>query len=275
VNRPLHFSQSAATEWVRIEDDARRTLCRPALENELQEIYGRHTWAYDELASRPHAVVFRGRRPVVAGWVGTSRVVVKRLHHGGVFAPIAKDRFLTSRRVQSHIELADYLNGHGIATPPVAFASWRRVNGLVRGEVGFELIEGAIDADACFFGKNERPNDWKARAAAIGALVARLHKIGFMHADLNLMNLLLTPGDEIYVLDLDKTVLSDRMPTVRARMKNLERLERSIRKQGRERSALFVAGIIDEVRGAYESSITGRSGAFSLLDGSLGQVDLG
>jgi tRNA A-37 threonylcarbamoyl transferase component Bud32 len=263
-------------DWVRIEHDVRRTLCRSALENELREIYGRHIWAYDEIASRSEAVIFRGRRPVVSGWVGTSRVVVKRLHHGGMFASVAKDRFLTPRRVQSHIELADHLNSHGIATPQVAFTSWRRINGLVRGEVGFELVEDAIDADVCFFGRNDRPNDWKSRAAAIGALVARLHEIGFMHADLNLMNFLFTPGGEIYVLDLDKTVLSERMPTMCARMKNLERLERSIRKQGRERSGLFVAGIVDEVRGSYESSIAAaRPGAFSLLGGSLGQVDLG
>ncbi|HEX7707119.1 MAG TPA: lipopolysaccharide kinase InaA family protein [Thermoanaerobaculia bacterium] len=273
MSQPLHSPR--ATDWVRIDHDARRTLCRPGIENELREIYDRHTWAYDGIASSPETVIFRGRRPVVSGLVGTSRVVVKRLHHGGVLASIGKDRFFTSRRVHSHIELADYLTSHGIATPRVEFASWRRINGLVRGEVGFELIEGAIDADACFFGQEARPVGWEARAAAIGSLVGRLHKIGFMHADLNLMNLLFTPVGELYVLDLDKTVLSDRLPTIRARMKNLERLERSIRKQGGQRSASFVAGIIEGVRGAYEGSIAGRRGSFRLLDGSLGQVDLG
>jgi tRNA A-37 threonylcarbamoyl transferase component Bud32 len=272
VSRSLHYR---ATEWVRIDHDARRTLCRQGLERELREIYDRHTWAYDGIASCPEAVIFRGRHPVVSGLVGSSRVVVKRLHHGGALALIGKDRFFTSRRVDSHIELADYLTSHGIATPPVAFASWRRINGLVRGEVGFELIEGAIDADACFFGQDTRPNGWEARAAAIGILVARLHRIGFMHADLNLMNLLFTPGGELYVLDLDKTVLSERMPTRRARMKNLDRLERSIRKQGSRRSASLVAAIIEGVRGAYEGSLAARSGAFSLLDRSMTQVDLG
>lgn len=258
--QPQPMPLAPGGEWVHFETDGVMSLCRPELEESLRSIYSRHAWVYDAIASAPGAVVFRGRKPVVAGAVGESRLVVKRMHHGGLLAPIGRDFFLTSRRARSHVVLADYLTAHGVATAPVAFASWRRIRGLMRCEVGFELIEGAIDADRYFFGGEALPDGWESRAAAIGAMVGRLHQISFLHADLNLMNFLFSGAGHVYILDLDKTPIPNQALTVQQMTDNLARLERSVRKQGRNRSVASVESLATTIHAAYQRTLIHAAG---------------
>ncbi|HUP49337.1 MAG TPA: lipopolysaccharide kinase InaA family protein [Thermoanaerobaculia bacterium] len=230
-------------------------MCRADLQSDLRAIYQQRTWVYDSLSRHPDAIFLRGRRSVVAGPIGESRFVVKRMSHGGLLAPLFRDFFFTSSRARAHIHHSEYLSAHGVRTAPVAFASWRRVLGLLQCEVGFTFIEGGLDADAFFFGGSVAPAGWEAQAAAIGALVARLHQIGFLHGDLNLMNFLIDGRGELYILDLDKTVIRERNLSGAERSRNLARLERSIRKQGRNRSARFVNEIIVTLRATYDQSL--------------------
>lgn len=239
------------SQWSRLLVGDVQSHCRADLEGALAAVYERHRWVYDSLVSRPDTRLLRGRQPVLAGMLGEARIVVKRMHHGGVFASIGRDRFLTSSRARLHVDLAEYLTDRGIGTAPVAFASWRRINGLIRCEVGFELIEGGVDADRYFFGRPLAPHGWEARAQSIGAMVARLHEVGFLHADLNLMNFLFTGAGETYILDLDKSTPGDRRLSPRERSRNLQRLERSIRKQGRKHTPALVDEIVRVVHASY------------------------
>ncbi|MDI3261384.1 MAG: 3-deoxy-D-manno-octulosonic acid kinase [Fulvimonas sp.] len=66
-------------------------------------------------------------------------------------------------------------------------------------------------------------------AGAVGALVARFHRAGVEHADLNAHNVLVTPG-QLYLIDFDRGRL--RKPARHWRMANLRRLYRSLRKLG-------------------------------------------
>lgn len=143
----------AADGWGTLVVNDVEAYCRDDFRAALKAIYERHAWAYDALLECPRTSLLRGRRPVAAGELGGKSVVVKRIHHGGLFASIGRDAFLTPARARSHVEVADYLHEHGIPTAPVIFASWRRKLGLVRCEVGFERIEGALDADHYFFGR--------------------------------------------------------------------------------------------------------------------------
>jgi hypothetical protein len=248
---PQASPRQAPDRWIEIECGNLRSVCLPELKEPLQAIYDAREWVFDSLARRPDAFFFRGRQPVVAGIVGTAKLVVKRMFHGGALAPLIRDRFLSSRRVRSHVENAEFLTSHAVATAPVAFTSWRRVNGLVRSEVGFHRIEGSQDADSFFFGETDPAPDWERQAGDIGRLVGRLHQIGFLHADLNLMNFLIGGDGELYILDLDNASLRNRACSTSERRRNLLRLERSIRKQGRARPAGIVEQIIARFRAAY------------------------
>jgi tRNA A-37 threonylcarbamoyl transferase component Bud32 len=242
----------SAHVWRREKAAGLETICRSDVRGALLETYEQHRWVYDSLVGQPGASLFRGRYPVVAGRLGPARVVVKRMYHGGLFARLWKDAFLSSARVEAHVERAEYLRLHGVPTSPVVFASWRRVRGFTRCEIGFELIDGAIDADRYFFGRMVPPADWELRAEKIGELVARLHEIRFVHADLNLMNILLGPSGETWILDLDKTPRPAAALSERKRKGNLARLERSIRKQGRNHLQSTVETIVRTVRASYE-----------------------
>ncbi|MGM0564598.1 MAG: 3-deoxy-D-manno-octulosonic acid kinase [Pseudomonadota bacterium] len=84
----------------------------------------------------------------------------------------------------------------------------------------------------------------EARWSDLGALVARFHRHGVYHDDLNAMNLLLT-GDEDYLIDFDKGCLRD--PARRGRGEqgqgwsgdNLARLRRSLDKLQVNAEAFF------------------------------------
>lgn len=253
ATQKVRHAEPDQADWVRFRSADLHSICRSDLENELRAIYERHPWVYDSLAADPDVRFFRGRRPVVPGVIGKARLVVKRMHHGGMLAPLFRDFFFTARRARSHVDLAGYLTAHGVATAPVAFVSWRRVRGLVRCEVGFTRIEGGRDADVFFFGEGTPPSGWETQAAKIGGLVARLHQIGFVHGDLNLMNFLFGPEGEPYILDLDKSALHNGSLSERRRAGNLARLERSIRKQGRHHAPQLAEQIIARIRDAYAS----------------------
>ena len=260
--------------WDRLVVGDVESYCRADFREVVEQTYRRHPWIYDALIDCPRTSLFRGRKPVAAGELGGRRVVVKRIFHGGLFASIARDAFITPGRARRHLELAEYLSKHGVSTPPVLFASWRRKHGLIRCEVGFERIEGAIDADRFFFGEAEPPENWEGRAAELGVMVASLHKIHFLHADLNLMNFLFGSSGQTYILDLDKSFPPLRPPTGRERARNLERLERSIRKQGKKHRSGLVEKIIQTMLSSYRAALAVVPGLFAAEALSLSDAAL-
>ena len=66
-------------------------------------------------------------------------------------------------------------------------------------------------------------------AEEVGALVARFHRAGIWHADLNAHNVLVAP-DELYLIDFDRGRL--RPPAMAWQQANLQRLRRSLLKLG-------------------------------------------
>jgi hypothetical protein len=230
-------------------------LCRPHLAAELRRIYQGGGSVFDELREQESSLVLYGRQPLVAGNLDASPVLVKRLFHGGFLANITGDRFLTSGRFRNHIACADFLTGRGVATPETVFVAWWRRHGLVRGEIGVRYIARAFDASHHLFERaGSLPGDWRARVSAIAALTARLHALGVHHGDLNLRNFLFMPSGETHILDLDKAIRRRPPLAAGARRRNLARLERSIRKQGRHAAPRDVEAIIQELRAAYRSA---------------------
>ena len=89
------------------------------------------------------------------------------------------------------------------------------------------MIEQIVGARDLVHLLRERPLD-EAQWRAVGALIARLHRVGAYHSDLNAHNLLLDADDKLWVIDFDKCGLRDPGPW-QAEM--LARLLRSLRKE--------------------------------------------
>lgn len=261
-------SRELAAPWVELSRDGLDLLCRSELSDDLLRIYGRNRWVYDALSKRPQTMTLRGRRPVMAGMVGNTDIVVKRMYHGGILGGISRDAFLTSDRARAHVALDAYLTSHGITTAPALFVASRRVYGFVRAEVGFARIAGAVDADQYFFSSKSLPANWEERAAAIGQVIAQLHRVGFLHGDLNLMNFLFGPDGRIYILDLDKSTILPRNCSGADGSKNVDRLHRSILKQGRNHVHSQVERIISTVRSSYEHASARLATAHATVLGS-------
>jgi tRNA A-37 threonylcarbamoyl transferase component Bud32 len=226
-------------------------VSQPGLRKALMQIYSQQTWVYDYLMARDECIVLRGRRPVVVGPVHSKSMVVKRLFHGGLMAGITRDCFLSTGRFTRPIDLAFHLRDHGIATPIVTFTAWRRIHGFIRGEIGVEYLSDGRDASDHLFGGTVLPENWEQCVRNIAQIMAKLPSIGVYHPDLNLMNFFCNNTNDTWLLDLDKGRIRTQ---VSHRMKRLmmDRLIRSIRKQGSAVWDETINQVIDVLTGKYD-----------------------
>ncbi|RZA25006.1 MAG: 3-deoxy-D-manno-octulosonic acid kinase, partial [Lysobacteraceae bacterium] len=85
-----------------------------------------------------------------------------------------------------------------------------------------------------------------------GRLVARFHRAGLDHADLNAHNVLFNAQGKGWLIDFDRGAL--RIPATRWRENNLVRLQRSLLKLRGERSREAVLQDFALLRRAYDSA---------------------
>ncbi|MEE7561082.1 3-deoxy-D-manno-octulosonic acid kinase, partial [Xanthomonas sp. Kuri4-2] len=83
-----------------------------------------------------------------------------------------------------------------------------------------------------------------------GRLIARFHRAGLDHADLNAHNILFDGNHQGWLIDFDRGVL--RIPATRWRERNLARLQRSLVKLRGERSREEVDKDFARLRRAYD-----------------------
>lgn len=167
------------------------------------------------------AALKRGRSSNVAG---DNRFVLKRYNFKKPLNPL-KDLLRGSRarlgfRKSYHLELC------GIATPRVLAAAEDRVMGFpTRSFLLMEQIPGAMDA-------SRWSGDECAGARALGQLVGRLHKEGFVHRDLKETNLLFDTQGVPHLIDLDGLKFVNVVSVAEARA-NLQRLAEGMRPAGK------------------------------------------
>lgn len=89
--------------------------------------------------------------------------------------------------------------------------------------------------------------DWEAA----GVLVARFHREGLDHADLNAHNILFDADGKGWVIDFDRSTM--RIPATPWRSANLARLERSLLKYRGARSEAQVRADFARLRAAYDA----------------------
>jgi tRNA A-37 threonylcarbamoyl transferase component Bud32 len=156
----------------------------------------------------------RGRAPVMRFALGGRPVVGKRLVHGGLLGPILGPIYPGRRRAWSQAPLADRLRAAGVATPRVVASGARRVAGPFW---RLALLTEEIPAARNLLDLARAPIGVAARRRVLdltAGAVRSLHDAGFLHADLNLANLVLEGGSAIdrdgagaarvQVIDLDR-----------------------------------------------------------------------
>jgi len=162
-------------------------------------------------------------------------MVLRHYWRGGMVGRIVKDRYwrapIAATRAMREFTLLAWMHDHGLPVPrPIA----ARVSpGLLsyRADLLMERIPNTTTL-ADRLAQSALP---AATSARIGAVIARMHALGVDHTDLNCRNILLDAQGGIWLIDFDKC--SRRQPGPWAQ-DNLDRLERSLRKEKTKQPAL-------------------------------------
>jgi 3-deoxy-D-manno-octulosonic acid kinase len=168
---------------------------------------------------------------------------------GGMAARVSRDQYLWhgANRTRSFEEfrLTRALLNKGLPVPRPIAASYVRNGMTYRASI---LIERLPDvrtlADRAQVGGKDAP--WEEA----GRLVARFHRAGVDHADLNAHNLLFNPQGKGWMIDFDRGAL--RIPATRWRENNLMRLQRSLLKLRDMRGRDAVLQDFARLRRAYD-----------------------
>jgi 3-deoxy-D-manno-octulosonic acid kinase len=153
--------------------------------------------------------------------------VLRHYRRGGFIARISQDRywFRTEDRVRSFAEwrLLAYLSQHGLNVPKPVAAFYRRASWTYSCDLITERIAEAQPLSAALEAGALAQIMWRQ----VGAAIARLHRHGVDHADLNAHNILLDARGTVSVIDFDRGKL--RIPGAWT-LRNLARLKRSLQK---------------------------------------------
>jgi 3-deoxy-D-manno-octulosonic acid kinase len=153
--------------------------------------------------------------------------VLRHYRRGGFMARISEDRYWWSAedRVRSFSEwrLLHFLAQGGLNTPKPVAAFYRRKRWTYRCDLITERISQAQALSAALEAGPLTAALWRA----VGAALARLHRHGVDHADLNAHNILIDSCGVVSVIDFDRGRL--RAPGAWT-LRNLARLERSLQK---------------------------------------------
>jgi hypothetical protein len=162
-------------------------------------------------------------------------VVVRHNTHGGLFASITGDRFLSPTRAPHELAVSLRLQAADVPTPSiVAYALYRAGAIFRRSDVASMEIPNSSDLAGVLVEGSESQRHNALHATAI--LIGQLARCGARHHDLNVKNVLLArsaagdaPRVTAYVLDVDRVEFGTSGDTTITE-RNLERFTRSARK---------------------------------------------
>jgi 3-deoxy-D-manno-octulosonic acid kinase len=196
-------------------------------------------------------------RPVDEGGRGSAwfvdtpfgHCVLRHYLRGGLAARLSRDRYLWkgANRTRSFAEfrLMRALIARKLPVPRPIAACYLREGLRYRAAILMERLEGVRSlADRALVAGRGAP--WEET----GRLIARFHRAGLDHADLNAHNILFDANGHGWLIDFDRGVL--RIPATRWRERNLARLLRSLLKLRGERSRDEVEKDFARLRRAYD-----------------------
>jgi 3-deoxy-D-manno-octulosonic acid kinase len=155
-------------------------------------------------------------------------LVLRHFRRGGLLARLRGDRYLWLGAARSRgfreFALLQWLRAHDLPVPEPLAARCVRVGwfGARTDLLSVELPAAQTLAERLRAGVLS-----SADCVAVGALLARFHRAGVYHADLNAHNILWS-GASLYLIDFDRGRV--RRPARHWQRSNLARLQRSLRK---------------------------------------------
>lgn len=200
-------------------------------------------------------------RPVESGGRGGAwfvdapfgRAVLRCYLRGGLIAQFNRDRYWWhgAARTRSFAEfrLSRAAAAKGVPVPQPIAAYYRRDRLYYHAAILVERIDDVRTlADRALVAGDGAP--WEEA----GRLIARAHRAGLDHADLNAHNLLFDPGGRGWLIDLDRGAM--RIPATGWRQSNLARLKRSLLKDRGTRTPSEVERDFARLRAAYDHAWT-------------------
>ncbi|WP_374011835.1 3-deoxy-D-manno-octulosonic acid kinase [Pseudoxanthomonas koreensis] len=175
--------------------------------------------------------------------------VLRHYLRGGLAARISRDRYLwhgvARTRSFAEFRLMRELLGRGLPVPRPLAASYQREGLRYRASILLERLEGVRSlADRALVAGSGAP--WEEA----GRLIARFHREGLDHADLNAHNLLFDGNGRGWMIDFDRGRM--RIPATGWREGNLRRLYRSLLKLRGGRARDELERDFARLRRAYE-----------------------
>lgn len=198
--------------------------------------------------AEPVAAGGRGAAWYVDGPFGAG--VLRHYRRGGLAARVSRDTYLWrgSDRTRSFAEfrLTRALHTLGLPVPrPLAACYWRE--GLrYRAAILVERLPG-VSSFGALAARTGESAPWEST----GRLLARFHRAGLDHADLNADNILFDAFGKGSLIDFDKSSL--RIPATGWREANLARLRRSLLKLRGARDEGAVLRDFARLRRAYDA----------------------
>lgn len=170
-----------------------------------------------------------GRGGVAIIHTPAGECVLRHYRRGGMVAALMGDRYLWSgadnTRAFAEFRLLAEVASRGLPGPQVVAARYRRRGLYYTADLITRRIAEARTLTECV----DAGQLDAALAEQVGTLIARFHRSGIWHADLNAHNILVTPA-QLYLIDFDRGEL--RAPAEAWRLSNLQRLRRSLVKVG-------------------------------------------
>ena len=202
------------------------------------------------LAAQPVAVGGRGAARFVRDAAGDA--VLRHYRRGGMVARFSRETYLWqgAERTRSFREfrLLQALRERGLPAPaPIAAIYWRSGTAY-RAALLMSRIAQTRSIGAMLDRGETIP--WPG----LGSTIARFHRAGACHADLNVDNVLMDAQGKLWLIDFDRGTL--RAPARGWQQANIARLRRSLRKRlgARAQGAEIVSGW-DAMLAAYRDAM--------------------
>ncbi|MCX7857831.1 MAG: AarF/UbiB family protein [Deltaproteobacteria bacterium] len=136
-------------------------------------------------------------------------LVVRQYLHGGLLRGITGDRYISSKRVINEISVLLYLKTKGFPCPEPYCALIKNGFGSKRLFLITKKIDNAVPFSQIL--KETKGNRRARQILALACLVTRLFKLGVIHADLHLSNVLVANNNELFIVDFDRAKIKNRI----------------------------------------------------------------
>jgi 3-deoxy-D-manno-octulosonic acid kinase len=177
--------------------------------------------------------------------------ILRQYRRGGLAASVSRDRYLWqgASRTRSFAEfrITRKLYRLGLPVPAALMASYVKQGGRYRAAILLERLPGVQTLAERIHAQGSA-----APFEDTGRLIARFHRAGLDHADLNVHNLLFDAQGKGWMIDFDRARMH--IPATRWRERNLARLRRSLLKIRGTRSKEAVLEDYGKLRRAYDAA---------------------